>query len=358
MFGAAIASFIWGPVMDKVGRKKALAYVLAWFSIWTFACGLSYTYTQLLVFRFFCGLGLGGVWAICSTMITEFFPANQRAKSTSVIQSFWAVGYGVAIGIQIWLVPIFGWQGLFFGGSAALLVAIYIYFFVPESPAWLKVQQEKAHEKTKTISQTAEKKAAEKWTILFKGDNLKPTILATLLSIFLMTAYWGSATWIPAYLAQERGQNVKAMSGYLLYFNVFGFFGYYLYGWFADKVGRRWNFIIGGIVAAVLTIVWIKQTSTDGVFWVGMAYAFFSYGVFGPWGAFVAEQFSDARYRGTGTSIAYGCGRVATVIIPVALGAVATKFDLGIAIGCVAAFFTLTAVTAFFMRETKDMVFK
>ncbi|MGC9975452.1 MAG: MFS transporter, partial [Syntrophales bacterium] len=58
MFGAAIASFIWGPVMDKVGRKKALAYVLAWFSIWTFACGLSYTYTQLLVFRFFCGLGL------------------------------------------------------------------------------------------------------------------------------------------------------------------------------------------------------------------------------------------------------------------------------------------------------------
>lgn len=358
MFGAAIASFIWGPVMDKIGRKKALSIILAWFSVWTFACGLASNYSQLLVLRFLCGLGLGGVWAICGTMITEFFPANQRARSTSVVQSFWAVGYAVAIGLQIWFVPIFGWQGLFFGGSAAILVAIYIYFFVPESPAWLRIHHEREQEKVKAVTQTAEKRTDEKWTSLFQGENLKPTILATLLSIFLMTAYWGSATWIPAYLAQERGQNVKAMSGYLLYFNVFGFFGYYLYGWFADKIGRRWNFIVGGIVAAILTIVWIKQSSAAGVFWVGMAYAFFSYGVFGPWAAFVSEQFSNARFRGTGTSIAYGFGRVATVIIPVALGAVAAKFNLAIAIGCVAAFFLLSALTAFFMKETKDLVVK
>ncbi len=356
--GGAIASFIWGPIMDKVGRKKALSYILVWFSIWTFVCGFAQNYMQLLIFRFLCGLGLGGVWAICGTMITEFFPPNQRAKCTSVVQSFWAIGYGVAVGVQVLLVPIFGWQGLFFGGSAAILIAIYVYFFVPESPVWLRIHQEREHEKANIAAQAAEKKTAEKWTTLFMGDNLKPTILATLLSIFLMTAYWGSATWIPAYLAQERGQNVKAMSGYLLYFNVFGFFGYYLYGWFADKVGRRWNFIVGGIVAAILTIVWIKQTSAGGVFWVGMAYAFFSYGFFGPWAAFVAEQFSNAKFRGTGTSIAYGCGRAATVIIPVVLGAVAAKFNLAIAIGCVAAFYILTALTAFFMNETKDLVVK
>lgn len=353
--GAAIASFIWGPIMDKVGRKKSLSLVLAWFGIWTFVCGFSQNYSQLLIFRFLCGSGLGAVWAICGTMITEFFPSNQRGKCTSVVQSFWAVGYGVAVGLQIWLVPIFGWRGLFFGGSSAILVAIYIHFFVQESPVWLRVHHEREHEKTKTI---AERKAVEKWTTLFKGDNLKATVLATLLSTFLMTAYWGSATWIPAYLAQERGQNLKALSGYLLYFNVFGFFGYYLYGWFADRVGRRWNFIIGGIIAAILTIVWIEQKSAAGVFWVGMSYAFFSYGFFGPWAAFVAEQFSDAQFRGTGTSIAYGCGRVATVIIPVVLGAVAAKFDLAIAIGCVTVFYILSALTAFFMNETKDLVFK
>lgn len=352
MLGAAIAGFLWGPFIDRWGRKKSLAIIVAWFGVWSVACAFAQNSTQLSILRFICGLGLGGEWAIGATLVSEFFPGGQRAKATSLVQSCWSLGYLAAIGLQIYLVPIYGWRALFIGGGLAVFGAVYIWLFVPESPMWL-AQKEKKPDIGKTDPDLASSKT-ESWTTLFKGVYLKATVLAILLYTLLSIAYWGSGTWIPAFLAKERGMNLKTMSGVLLWFNVTGFFAYYLWGWIADKYGRRITFIISPIIAAGLVAAWVMQTTTTAVFVMGVLFTFVNYGLFGPLGAIISEQFTT-KYRGLGVSIVTGTGKLVVSVIPFTLGVVADKTSLMFAIGILAVIYVLAGLCAIFFKETRHI---
>ncbi len=355
IFGAALAGYIWGPITDKWGRKKALVACLVWFGILTFLCGFAQNYIQLLILRFLAGLGLGGEWAIGGALMTEFFPPKQRAIATSAVQSGWPIGYGFALAVAAYAVPVYGWQALFFFGITSILAAIYIMIWVPESPDWLRHQEEKRqgivhhHVGETGVAETG------KWTDIVKGHYLKNSILCTLLCASCLVAYWGAGTWIPTFLAKERGLNLKSMAGYLLGINIAGFIGYYVFGYLADRLGRRWNFIIGGVGSGIVVLIWIMMSNPQAIFWMGMLFGFVSYGYWGPLAAFVAEQF-PTRLRGVGTSFCYTTGRMCAVLVPMILGGVAEKYNLAVAIGGIAVVFALGGVVAYFMRETKDDV--
>jgi MFS family permease len=352
IFGAAISGYIWGPLADKFGRKRTLILCLAWFAIFTALCGFANSYVQLAILRFIAGIGLGGEWVIGAALITEFFPPEQRARATSAVQSGWPVGYAIALGVNAYIVPSHGWQWLFYSGILALLAAIYIAIFVPESPAWLKSQINKK-QGIEAVSNTVVK--VESWTELLKGANLKTTLLAFGLCASCLVSYWGAGSWIPSYLSTERGLNIKAMSGYLMILNVGGFIGYYAYGFLADKLGRRANFIFGSLASALVMLIWINLTSPTAILWMAGVFGFITYGYWGPLAAFVSEQF-PTQFRGIGTSIAYASGRMMAALAPFVMGGIAASYSLGVALGCVAVIYALGALFGYFMKETKDVV--
>ena len=352
IFGAALSGYLWGPMIDKFGRKKMLILCLAWFGIFTFLCGFATNYTQLILLRFIAGIGLGGEWVIGAALISEFFPPEQRARATSAVQSGWPLGYALALGVNAYLVPTYGWQILFFSGILSLIAAVYIAIFVPESPAWLKAQINKSQGK-ESVSK-AEVKAAT-WTDLLKGANLKTTLLAFGLCASCLVSYWGAGSWIPAYLSAERGLNVKDMSGYLMILNVGGFIGYYVYGYFADKVGRRANFIFGSLASAAVMLIWINLSSPTAILWMAGVFGFITYGYWGPLAAFVSEQF-PTNVRGIGTAFAYASGRMMSALAPFLMGGIASKYSLGFALGLVSVIYAAGAIFGYFMKETKDII--
>lgn len=352
IFGAALSGYLWGPLADKYGRKKTLILCLAWFGFFTAFCGLATNYVQLAVLRFIAGIGLGGEWVIGAALITEFFPPEQRARATSAVQSGWPIGYAIALGVNAYIVPSHGWQWLFYSGILALVAAVYIGIFVPESPAWLKSQLNKK-QGVGAVSNTVVK--VESWTELLKGANFKTTFLAFGLCASCLVSYWGAGSWIPSYLSTERGLDIKAMSGYLMILNVGGFIGYYAYGFLADKLGRRVNFIFGSLASAVVMLIWINLSSPSAILWMAGIFGFITYGYWGPLAAFVSEQF-PTQFRGIGTSIAYASGRMMSALAPFLMGGIAAKYSLGMALGCVAVIYALGALFSYFMKETKDVV--
>lgn len=80
LIGACFGGFIFGPIADKFGRKKALMLCIAFFSITTGLAGFAQDHIQLAVLRFIAGLGLGAEWALGTTMIAEFYPAEKGEK--------------------------------------------------------------------------------------------------------------------------------------------------------------------------------------------------------------------------------------------------------------------------------------
>jgi MFS family permease len=352
IFGAALSGYLWGPAADKWGRKKTLILCLAWFGIFTFICGFAGSYIQLIVFRFIAGIGLGGEWVIGAALVTEFFPPEQRARATSAVQSGWPIGYAVALGVNAFIVPTYGWQWLFFSGILALIAALYILIFVPESPAWLQSRFNREQGK-ESVSNTV--LTAAKWTDLLKGSSLKTTLLAFGLCASCLVSYWGAGSWIPSFLSAERGLDIKAMSGYLMILNVGGFIGYYAYGFLADKMGRRVNFIFGSLASAVVMFIWINLSNPTAILWMAGVFGFITYGYWGPLAAFVSEQF-PTNLRGVGTAFAYASGRMMSALAPFAMGGIATKYSLGVALGCVGVIYALGAIFGYFMKETKNVV--
>jgi len=141
------------------------------------------------------------------------------------------------------------------------------------------------------------------------------TLLGMLLSSRALMAYWGSATWLPPFLASAKGLNVVKTGGFLIMLNVGAFLGYQFFGWMADRKGRRLAFI---------------------------------YGIFG---AFVSELFPTSA-RATGTSLVWNIGRAMSMLSPIIIGALAEGYGLSFGLGVTVVFNLLGLVAVYFLPDT------
>jgi predicted MFS family arabinose efflux permease len=89
----------------------------------------------------------------------------------------------------------------------------------------------------------------------------RPTLarigLASSVTSTVLFAYWGLFTWIPAYLSTPlarggAGMTVVQSSGFIVPMQIGSFFGYTLFGFLADRFGRRPTFLTFVLAAAVV----------------------------------------------------------------------------------------------------------
>lgn len=332
-----------------------MAWCLFLFGIFTVLCAFTNSFGTLLAFRLLSGLALGGEWVVGAAMIAEYFPAESRAKATSLIQSSWPIGYFLVLGVQYWLVPIYGWRVLFLSGGLTVFGALYIALFVKESPAWLHSQETLKQMAAANAEVTNAGVTESGLGYLFNKENIKGTVLASILCIFVLVAYWGGGSWIPAYLVNEKHFSLATSVSYLVTYNLGGLLGYVFYGYISDKFGRRWNFWIGGYGSAISVILFMTASTPFMVYSMAAIFGFFCLGYFGPMGTFLAEQF-PTRVRGLGISVCYASGRLCAAAAPFVLGKIAMIYSLKVAIMLLAVVYAGGAIVTHFMKETKGTV--
>ena len=106
------------------------------YSIFTAACGFAQSAMQLAVFRVLVGLGMGGEWATGAALVSESFPARHRGKALAFVQSSWAIGYAAAALVNLLVLPLWGWRGVFFVGVLPALFTMWIRTGVEEPQVW------------------------------------------------------------------------------------------------------------------------------------------------------------------------------------------------------------------------------
>jgi MFS family permease len=349
LIGTSLGGYIFGPLADKYGRKRALVWCIGFFAITTGLCGFAQDYIQLSILRLISGIGLGAEWALGGTLLAEFYPVNQRGKANSWMQSGWPIGYALALGFQAVLVPIYGWRVMFFAGTSAILVAAYIHFFVPESPVWLKAQEDK--QKGIAISQAP----AAKLSDLFRGANLHKFVFATVMCSAALMAYWAVNTWLPTLLTKERGLNMKQMTGMLLALQAASLFGYFIGGVIADKIGKRKLILGATLLSGVSFYLWLGiPTSPEAFFALAVIHYVIASAFWATLASFLAEQF-PTPIRAVGVSGSYSTGRLFSVLVPIALGAVAMTTGLVAAIIFAAGLYLIAMFGAFMLRDGKEL---
>src|ERR1700742_645699 len=138
LLGLMIGALLFGPLADRIGRKKIIVFSTLAFGIGAIVTAFVQDVGTLLAIRFLTGLGLGGAMPNAVAMTSEFSPHRRRA--TMVMIMFCGFSVGAALGglLAAALIPHFGWRSVFVvGGVAPLLLAPILALRLPESVRFL-----------------------------------------------------------------------------------------------------------------------------------------------------------------------------------------------------------------------------
>jgi len=346
LLGIGVSSLVMGGLADTLGRHKALLLSLATFGVLTMAIAGATDWKQIMVLRFLAGLGLGGVWGTVAAQVNEAWPAHQRARATAFVLSSFSVGSGLAAVLAACLLNIYGWRVLFvISGALVLIPIVYVWLRVPESTVWLaerKVSRDLLAPRPSTTIKS-----------LFTGDLLRKTLLGTTASALALTAYWGVMTWLPTFLVQEHGLEPSTMAGFIAVMNVGTFIGYNLFGWLADRIGKR-RTIIGSLIGCGLMLpIYTFATNKTALLLLGPAFAFFIAFV-GLFGSYFAELY-PTHLRASGAGFCFNVGRGISAFAPLLWGSVAVSVGFSISIGFCGALFLLAAVVIALLPQDVDL---
>ncbi len=143
LVGAVSGALFFGWLTDRLGRKKLFSITVLLYLVATIACGLSWDFWSLALFRMLTGAGIGGEYAAVNATIQELIPARRRGFTDLVVNgSFWLGAAAGAIGALVVLnpdvmPPDYGWRFAFIIGGVLGLIVLLLRRFLPESPRWL-----------------------------------------------------------------------------------------------------------------------------------------------------------------------------------------------------------------------------
>jgi len=356
LMASAAGGVLFGVAADRIGRTRALSLSILLYSVFTAACGLATSVTMLAVFRVLLGLGMGGEWASGAALVSETWPAEHRGKALGLMQSCWAIGYGLAAIVTALVLPRFGWRAVFFVGVLPALLTWWIRQRVPEPEAWLAVKRGTA----KDGAADAPPVVGAGWGGAFSallGERLPLTVILTLMNAATMFAWWGFNLWIPAYLSlpPERGGMGLAtatMANFVIVMQVGMWFGYVTFGFVSDALGRKPTYVVYLLAASALMGAYAVTRDARTLLALGPFVAFFGTGYFSGFGAITAELYPTA-VRATAQGLTYNIGRLASAVAPFVVGSLATTRGFGTAFSVAAAAFLVAAALWAWIPETR-----
>jgi len=142
-------------------------------------------------------------------------------------------------------------------------------------------------------------------------------------------------------------------SSWIIPVQVGAFFGYAVFGVLADRFGRRPVFIAFVLLAAVIVPIYgMNGRNQTTLMILGPLVGFFGHGYFSVFGAMLAELF-PVNVRGTAQGLCYNGARSVGALAPFCIGAVSTKYGIGLTLASLSVFYLLGAATMVFIPETK-----
>ncbi|XDZ51831.1 MFS transporter [Neisseriaceae bacterium CLB008] len=138
LLGLAFGAVSFGPVADKVGRKKVLIVSVLIFALGSWASAVASSLTQLELFRFVTGIGLGAAMPNAVTLLSEYCPEKRRFFLVNTMFCGFPVGAALGGFLAAWMIPAFGWRSvLWLGAIAPALLVVVMLLVLPESVRYL-----------------------------------------------------------------------------------------------------------------------------------------------------------------------------------------------------------------------------
>lgn len=363
LMGAVIGGYIFGILADYQGRVKVFSLTIIIFSVFTGLTAFANSFTELNVYRFLAGLGLGGEFGIGMTLVAETWPKEKRARASGGVAIGWQLGVLAAAAVSAYVLPAYGWRAVFLVGALPAVLAAWARWGLEEPQMWVKKNQMKNMLREKLNRNEAlneEEKAiynqAAKFPLLHLFANRKITI--TTLGLTVMTSvqnigYYGIMIWLPTILMNKHGLTLNKTSAWMAATVLGMMAGIAVFGYFADKIGRRPAYITFQLMSAIC--IWIYSGLSDPIHLLfgGAILGFFCNGMMAGYGALLSENY-PTEARSTAENFIFNTGRAVGGFAPVAIGMLAAQYTLTGALALLAFIYIAAAINVYFLiPETK-----
>ncbi len=261
MIAYAIGQGVSGRLFDKVGTRVGFVIAIV---VWSISCALHATARTLSsfgVFRALLGLSEAGNWPGATKANAEWFPIKERALAQGIFNAGASLGAVVSAPLIAALYLLMGWQATFVVIGALGILWVIPWWFInraePANHPWLTEAERKyILEGQKPQAQTV---AVQDERVLTMRELLsyKQSWSVIASRFFLDPIWWMFVNWLPIYLAEQFGFDIKQIGlfGWVPYVGaaagslIGGWWSGHLIsrGWTANKA-RKIAIIVGGVI--------------------------------------------------------------------------------------------------------------
>ncbi|MFE3203033.1 glycine betaine/L-proline transporter ProP [Embleya sp. NPDC059237] len=279
-----LGGFFFGPLGDRIGRKKVLAITMLMMASGTLCIGLIPGYGTigflapilLVLFRMLQGFSAGGEYGGASTFIAEYAPDKRRGFYGSFLEFGTLIGYILAASLVTLLTAVlsdhemrtWGWRIPFLVAGPIGVIGLYLRLRLEESPAFAKVMERSAATEAEAEEAEHGNETVREFKRIFLGQRRAMVICIALVAAYNINDYM-LLSYMPTYLSDTLGYSETHGLLQIVVVMIVLLAVIHPLGGLTDRIGRKPVIITGCVGFMVLPIpcfVLIKQGDLVPIF--------------------------------------------------------------------------------------------
>ncbi|MGC8487881.1 MAG: MFS transporter, partial [Clostridia bacterium] len=312
-----------GFLGDRIGRVRLLTIGIVIYSALTLVAALSTGFGMLLTLRFLAGLGMGAVFPLPYSIVSEWVQKTRRTWLSGFLDACLSVGYFIAPLLGLLIVPhlpaAWGWRMFLAAAGLPLIYALLVRRLMPESPRWLAMNGRTAEAEAAvaraeqrsgvtpgSAAVTAPESPVDTAVPLSWRRLAGPTAVSAVAATGTFFMFYVVMTYTPTIFSQIGIPYAKSL-GFAALITAVAIPGKLLNGYLSERWGRKATFAVFMGLAALGAAFFAAGPALPGLVTAFMAMSFFGTGAFPGLKMYYAEQYPTAvRVRGAASVEAIG----------------------------------------------------
>lgn len=305
--------------------KKMLFWSVTSWGLLMLAMGFTSDFSTLIILRILLGLAEGPLFALAYTIVKQTYTDRQQARASTMFLLGTPIGAFLGFPITAYVLAHYEWHSTFFVMAALTLVVMaLVHFGLRHLELRRTVDLDGVSKRVNFKDHLANTKSLLKNSAFW---------MICIFNIALMTYLWGLNSWVPSYLIQDKGFNLKEFGIYSSFPFIAMLVGEIIGAVFSDKVGKRAIQVSGGLFFAGIFMYLMVIATNPIMVILAMSLSAMAWG-FGVAAVFaLLARITTADVGATAGGIFNGLGNFASAAAPVIIGAIVMQtgsFNLGI----------------------------